>query len=263
MAQFENSSRKALPATRRQFLKLTSAAAAVSSLSVWTRALAAEDLNVLGAKPAETLGQSVKVINTYHEIHCHGQCMLKAHVKNGRLLALTSAGDVPRCEAAKTDESIGHMQRRACMKGYAERKRLYAPDRLKYPLLQTIERGNLAGFKRISWDEAIDRACEHIEKARARQKELGYIPIWEVGSTPLPFMGHYVSNWGHHSAGNEMDALYNALGKGVNGHPSIDMLNSKFIIVWGADPQTTSPHLPFIMTKAREKGIPIVVVDPR
>ena len=76
-------------------------------------------------------------------------------------------------------------------------------------------------------------------------------------------MGHYVSNWGHHSAGNEMDALYNALGKGVNGHPSIDMLNSKFIIVWGADPQTTSPHLPFIMTKAREKGIPIVVVDPR
>ena len=161
MAQFENSNRKALPATRRQFLKMTSAAAAVSSLSVWTRALAAEDLNVLGAKPAETLEQSVKVINTYHEIHCHGQCMLKAHVKNGRLLALTSAGDVPRCEAAKTDESIGHMQRRACMKGYSERKRLYAPDRLKYPLLQTIERGNLAGFKRISWDEAIDRACEH------------------------------------------------------------------------------------------------------
>ena len=142
MAQFENSSRKALPATRRQFLKMTSAVAAVSSLSVWTRALAAEDLNVLGAKPAETLEQSVKVINTYHEVHCQ-QRMLKAHVKNGRLLALTSAGDVPRCEAAKTDESIGHMQRRACMKGYAERKRLYAPDRLKYPLLQTIERGIL------------------------------------------------------------------------------------------------------------------------
>ena len=118
MAQFENSNRKALPATRRQFLKMTSAAAAVSSLSVWTRALAAEDLNVLGAKPAETLEQSVKVINTYHEIHCHGQCMLKAHVKNGRLLALTSAGDVPRCEAAKTDESIGHMQAHQLGRGH-------------------------------------------------------------------------------------------------------------------------------------------------
>ena len=165
MSKSEQQSRCALPSTRRQFLKMTSAAAAVSSLSCWTQALAKTDLDVLGAKPAETLDKSVKVVNTYHEIHCHGQCMLKAHVKNGRLLALTSAGDVPRCEAAKTDESIGKMQRRACMKGYAERKRLYAPDRLKYPLLQTIERGNLAGFKRISWDEAIDRACEHIEKA--------------------------------------------------------------------------------------------------
>ena len=103
---------------------------------------------------------------------------------------LTSAGDVPRCEAAKTDESIGHMQRRACMKGYAERKRLYAPDRLKYPLLQTIERGNLAGFKAHQLlDEAIDRACEHIEKARARQKELGYIPIWGSRQHPAALYG--------------------------------------------------------------------------
>ena len=115
MSKSEQQSRCALPSTRRQFLKMTSAAAAVSSLSCWTQALAKTDLDVLGAKPAETLDKSVKVVNTYHEIHCHGQCMLKAHVKNGRLLALTSAGDVPRCEAAKTDESIGKMQRRACM----------------------------------------------------------------------------------------------------------------------------------------------------
>ena len=108
MSKSEQQSRCALPSTRRQFLKMTSAAAAVSSLSCWTQALAKTDLDVLGAKPAETLDKSVKVVNTYHEIHCHGQCMLKAHVKNGRLLALTSAGDVPRCEAAKTDESRLH-----------------------------------------------------------------------------------------------------------------------------------------------------------
>ena len=90
MSKSEQQSRCALPSTRRQFLKMTSAAAAVSSLSCWTQALAKTDLDVLGAKPAETLDKSVKVVNTYHEIHCHGQCMLKAHVKNGRLLALTS-----------------------------------------------------------------------------------------------------------------------------------------------------------------------------
>ena len=248
-------------ASRRDFLKTMAGVAGVASLSPWAQAIA-KSRNPLQNAPAELLKPDVKVVNTYHEIHCHGQCMLKAHIRDGRLLAITSAGDVPRCQAGN-DESIGPMQRRACMKGYAERKRVYAPDRLKYPLLQTIERGNLAGFKRISWDEALDRACASIEKAKSRQRELGYIPIWEMGSTPLAFMGPYVSCWGHHSAGNQNDALFNALGKGVSGHPSIDMLNSKLIIVWSSDPQTTSPHLPFIMTKAREQGIPIVVVDTR
>lgn len=248
--------------SRRELLKTTAAAGAAGWLGAWQSAAAA-------SKPAFTvstaplLADDVQVINTYHEIHCHGQCMLKAHVQNGRLLAITSAGDVPRCEA-KSDESIVGMQRRACMKGYAERKRTYAPDRLKYPLLQTGERGNLATFKRISWDEAIDRACTLIAAMQERQKALGYLPIWDLGtSTPLAFMGPYISSYGHHSAGNQNDCLYNALGKGVKGSPAIDMLNSKFIIVWSADPQTTSPHLPFIMTKAREMGIPIVVVDAR
>lgn len=248
--------------TRRNLFKTTATCAAVSSVfGQLERAVAAVAPKfVTSTKPM--LENNVRVINTYHEIHCHGQCMLKAHVRDGRLIALTSAGDVPREESAG-DESIGCMQRRACMKGYAERKRLYAPDRLKYPLLQTGERGNLATFKRISWDEAIDRACEKIELMKERQKTLGYLPIWELGGTPLPFMGPYLSAYGHHSAGNQNDCLYNALGKGVTGHPAIDMLNSKFIIVWSADPQTTSPHLPFIMTKAREQGIPIVVVDSR
>lgn len=254
---------KTLSSNRRDFLKILSAVGGTASLTPWMTACSTVPKNALAPAPKELLAPEVKVVNTYHELHCHGQCMLKTHIRDGRILAITSAGDVPRCEASKTDESIGKMQRRACMKGYAERKRVYAPDRLKYPLLQTIERGNLAGFKRISWDEAIDRACAQIEAARERQKTLGYLPIWELGSTPLPFMGPYISAWGHHSAGNQNDALFNALGKGMFGHPSIDMLNSKFIIVWSADPQTTSPHLPFIMTKAREKGIPIVVIDSR
>ena len=254
---------KTLSSNRRDFLKILSAVGGTASLTPWMTACSTVPKNALAPAPKELLAPEVKVVNTYHELHCHGQCMLKTHIRDGRILAITSAGDVPRCEASKTDESIGKMQRRACMKGYAERKRVYAPDRLKYPLLQTIERGNLAGFKRISWDEAIDRACAQIEAARDRQKTLGYLPIWELGSTPLPFMGPYISAWGHHSAGNQNDALFNALGKGMFGHPSIDMLNSKFIIVWSADPQTTSPHLPFIMTKAREKGIPIVVIDSR
>lgn len=168
---------KTLSSNRRDFLKILSAVGGTASLTPWMTACSTVPKNALAPAPKELLAPEVKVVNTYHELHCHGQCMLKTHIRDGRILAITSAGDVPRCEASKTDESIGKMQRRACMKGYAERKRVYAPDRLKYPLLQTIERGNLAGFKRISWDEAIDRACAQIEAARDRQKTLGYLPI--------------------------------------------------------------------------------------
>ncbi len=248
--------------SRRSFLK-TASLGSVSSLSLpaWAQALRNSTSPVSPSN--ELLDESVNVVNTYHEIHCHGQCMLKAHIKDGRLIAITSAGDVPRADCLSSDESIGKMQRRACMKGYAERKRIYAPDRLKYPLIQTIERGNLNGFKRVSWDEALDKACAAIEKMKERQKVLGYLPIWNAGADPLNMLGPTLAAYGHHSAGNQNDCLYNALGKGVKGHPAIDMLNSKLIIVWSADPQTTSPHLPFIMTKAREKGIPIVVIDSR
>lgn len=107
--------------------------------------------------PKELLDSNVKVINTYHDVHCHSSCMLKAYVRDGKLLAITSAGDIPLAGSDRADNSIIPIQRRGCARGYSERKRLYAPDRLKYPLLQTIERGNLSGFKRISWDEALDR----------------------------------------------------------------------------------------------------------
>ena len=112
-------------------------ASAVSSLSVWACALAARNADVLGAKQVGTLDESVKVVNIHHEIHCHGQCMPKVQVKNGRLSAA--------CPAARRPLAVN-------------------------PLPRTIECGNLAGFKRNSRDEAIGRGCGHVEKARARQK---------------------------------------------------------------------------------------------
>ena len=107
--------------TRRTFLGTTAVGAASSSLSLNTWAQAVNNQKsplINGTIPA--LEDNVKVVNTYHEIHCHGQCMLKAHVKDGKLLALTSAGDIPSKDCVPSDESLGKMQRRACMKGYAE-----------------------------------------------------------------------------------------------------------------------------------------------
>lgn len=252
-----------LKVSRRALVQALGATGMVSALP-WAEALAQKlPTHLRAATPQDLLDSKVKVINTYHELHCHGSCMLKAYVKDGRLLALTSAGDIPRKDSHEADESIYKLQRRCCPRGLAERKRLYAPDRLKYPLLQTIERGNLAGFKRITWDEALDRACAEIEKTVARQKELGYIPAWSMGDTLLPYFGPYVDTYGNQSTGNQIDCLNNCFGREIRGNPAVDILNSKFILLWSANTQATSPHLVMYLTKAREQGIPIVCVDPR
>jgi len=77
----------------------------------------------------------------------------KVYVKNingkRRIVKLTSEGDVgldgkdpdglPK--EIPDDEDIRKLQIRACPRGYAQIKRVYAPDRLKYPISTNKEKG--------------------------------------------------------------------------------------------------------------------------
>mgnify|MGYP004637671927 FL=1 len=45
-------------------------------------------------------------------------------------------------------------------------------------------------------------------------------------------------------------------------HSLSDMLNSKSIFLWGKNPANTSIHTLNIIKKAKEKNIPIIVIDP-
>ena len=73
--------------TRRTFLGSTAVGAATTSLSfnAWAQAVNNQKSPLInGTIPA--LEDGVKVVNTYHEIHCHGQCMLKAPSKTENCL---------------------------------------------------------------------------------------------------------------------------------------------------------------------------------
>lgn len=203
-------------------------------------------------------------VMTLHPMHCGGACMLKLHMKDGRVSKITSAGDIPREGSYEKDEALMPIQRRACLLGISEKKRIYAPDRLKYPLKQTLERGNIRGFKRISWDEALDTIADWYREMLKRKDELGYLPVWDEGGI-APYLGPYLSRFGNPSSGNLQAATFASIGEysKLKGNPVMDIFNSKYIIIWGNDTQATVPYLSFALMKAKEAGIPITVVDTR
>lgn len=205
-----------------------------------------------------------KIVNTLHPMHCGGGCMLNLHMKDGCISKVTSAGDIPREGSYEKDESLVPVQRRACQLGISEKKRIYAPDRLKYPLKQTLERGDVRGFKRISWDEALDTVASWYKEMLPRKDELGYLPIWDEGGI-APYLGPYLERFGNPSSGNLQAATFASIGEysKLRGNPALDIFNSKYIIIWGNDTQATVPYASFPLLKAKEAGIPITVVDTR
>lgn len=207
---------------------------------------------------------NMKTVMSLHPMHCGGACMLKLHVKDGRVCRVTSAGDIPRDGAYEKDESLMPMQRRACLMGISEKRRIFAPDRLKYPLKQTLERGNIRGFKRISWEEALDTVAKWYQDMESKKDDLGYLPILDEGGM-APYIGPYLKRFGNPSSGNLQAATFGAIGNytTLKGNPPMDVFNSKYIVIWGNDTQANLPSLAFIVMKAKEAGIPVTVVDTR
>lgn len=204
-------------------------------------------------------------ICTMHKMHCSSACLLKVYCGAGRgAMQITSAGDIPLKGSRSFDEEIFPPQRRACPRGYAEIDHLNSPYRLTQPLLQTGSRGCRSTFRPISWNEAIGRTAEFYHAMQRESEKLGYLPILEkagVGS----YLGTTLSTFGNSSSGCADGAIYAALGDKqlVRGHPPIDLFNTNYLVIWANNPAETLPYLSFLLVKARERGIPVTVVDSR
>ncbi|MFX0143093.1 MAG: molybdopterin-dependent oxidoreductase [Candidatus Hodarchaeota archaeon] len=192
---------------------------------------------------------------------CGGRCVLRAHIKNGKIIRLeTDNGEEP--------------QLRACLRGRAYRQRVYSDERLKYPLRRIGERGE-GIFERISWDDAIDEVASKIQEIK---KKFGNSAILLVpgggnqgmlhGIVPHALMLHqiggYTRMWGAPSYEGALFASMATYGTIMSGNAREDLLNSKLIIMWGWNPANTiwDPGTALILAKAREKGIKIIAIDP-
>ena len=96
---------------------------------------------------------------------------------------------------------------KACVKAFGLVQKAYSPNRILYPMKRTNPKKGRAedpGFKRISWDEALDLIAAKLNAARAAglTDETGYPRVaasFGGGGTPTAYMGTlpaFLSAWG-------------------------------------------------------------------
>jgi len=208
-----------------------------------------------------TSKDDTKIVNTGCCHDCGGRCVLKAHVKNGKIIRFeTDNGEEP--------------QIRACMRGRAYRQRVYSKDRLRYPLRRIGKRGE-GKFERISWEDALNEVAARLIETKEKYGNPSILLVLGAGNQgmlhgPAPVVillnqfGGYTRFWGAPSYEGALFASMATYGTIKTGSAREDLLNSKFIIIWGMNPANTiqDPGTSLMMARAREKGIKIVVVDP-
>lgn len=206
------------------------------------------------------------VIPTMGRNNCGGRCIIKAHVKDGRILRLTTdteaeAGDTPPL--------------RACARGMNYHTTFLGKDRLLYPLKRTGKRGE-GKFARISWKEAMEllmREWVRIRDAygpasRYVNYGTGVSALLRGGSLAkrlLALDGGFLDCYNSYSTACTQPVTPLLYGTAMSGSSYDTWLDSKLILLWGHNPAETKfdSGTMYYLRKAKEKGIPIIGIDPR
>ncbi|MDO8567580.1 MAG: molybdopterin-dependent oxidoreductase [Dehalococcoidales bacterium] len=208
-----------------------------------------------------------RIVTSACASHCGANaCVVKLHVKNGVITRI------------ETDDSE-EPQLRACWRGRAYRQRIYAPDRLKFPLKRVGARGE-GKFERIGWDEALDCVAGHLKRVKENYGpasillatggiDTTFYQTWGAIHRVLCQFGGCTRQWG--SPSNEggyfasLTCFGPTYGAMATRNTHDDWLNSRMLILWGMDPAHTvlGCNTCWYLARAKEKGIKIVVIDPK
>ncbi len=217
---------------------------------------------------AGTLTGDEKMVRVGCPAHnCGGRCLLRVWVRDGMITRIET-DDRP-------GDTVADPQLRACMRGRSYRHRQDHPDRLKYPMKRTGERG--AGeFRRISWDEATDLVAQHLVRVREQYGNTSlYIPYgtgsynqlggkWPADRL-LNLFGGALGYYNSYSWACITPATISVYGTDETGNQRQDWLNSKYIIMWGWNPSEMrdGTNSEYFLKEARKKGARVVCIDPR
>ncbi|MFV0257361.1 MAG: molybdopterin-dependent oxidoreductase [Acidimicrobiales bacterium] len=147
--------------------------------------------------------------------------------------------------------------------------RVYHPDRILTPLRRVGAKGE-GRFEPVSWDDALAAYAAHITGSIERHGGETLVGYQSAGNQSTLALGFPQRLWHALGATRITGALCGAvagagsavtLGSGRSLDP-MELVHARLIILWGTNTRLTNRHLwPFI-TRARDAGARVVVIDP-
>jgi anaerobic selenocysteine-containing dehydrogenase len=189
---------------------------------------------------------------------CPDTCAWQVTVENGVAVRLVGDPDHPF--------TCGGL----CAKVNHYLDRVYSAERILHPMRRVGAKG-AGAFERVSWDEALSDIAARLQQIIARDGSTAILPYSYMGTQGLIQNGVMDRRFFARLGATRLERAIcgSTGGSGVsmtNGNDQgmlpIDVIHSRFIILWGTNTVVTNLHLwPFIR-QAQASGAVVVAIDP-
>ncbi len=237
--------------TRRSFLQGSLGMAALAGFA------GAASFDLVAAEASADEAAEVKTYYNCCPRNCYDTCSIVSTVEDGVLTTVMG------------NSNNTYTDGRLCVKGYTYPRRVYSPDRIKYPMRQTAK--GSGEWEQISWEEAIDTIAQKIVSCQEEDgnalgvclnKYSGNFNLLTYGIEGFfTSIGHTTRCQGTPCWPAGIDSQTFDMGTLLCSDPE-SMKQSKLIICWGANPAWNAVHSMRILADAREAGAKLIVIDP-
>ncbi len=205
------------------------------------------------------LDSGTRVVHTACTLDCPDACSLAVTVTDGRITSIDAGTDNPF-----TDGWI-------CAKVRRHHRRVYAPERVLSPLVRTGAKG--AGeFRSASWDEALELVAGRVQQTLASKGRDGVVAYTYNSSSAVVesnsaseavFAAIGATVVTHTICGHTNAVSWSSVYGSMRSAAPEDVLHSRLIVIWGANPTASNTHFPPLVHEAQKNGAKVVVIDPR
>ena len=207
----------------------------------------------------DDLGWGRTSVDTACPLDCPDSCSLSVEVEQGRVVSIDGS--------TRHDVTDGYI----CSKVRRFGSRVYGQDRLMHARVREGKKGE-GRFTQVTWDQALGAIARRMTEVRDQHGAEAILPFSYGGSNGLVsqdtadaqlFRRFGTSRLARTVCAAPTTSVSQAMYGRMPGVSYQDYRQARLIVIWGANPSTSSIHLVPHIRAAIQAGAALVVIDPR